>query len=256
MKKNLTILTIAVVVIGVLSCDRDNDNGNGNGTKPAPFTITAVVYNGNDYNNLISGVVAKSITRSYAMEVIASANYFNGGFTITLPATLDDKFLFSNPFSRLEASGFTISDKNARVTHFFDGMTVLANSGDNEIIGLFVHRDLNNFDAHLEGFFMYADRDVTITGTHRSVTPGGLNHTETWLVFLRKGWNKVYFKGTSEEQEITSMYVTEPIFGELNWYFFEIFWDNFAGIPGSAEAVPSVIPSVARNLSAILNNVH
>ena len=190
--------------------------------------ITAVVENGNAYNGIISRVVfAKSYytttgERRYGGE-IASTNYSNGGFTLTLPAVLDDKFLYTFE----EYGNIKVSDENAKISDFEGGAR--GYDSNNEMI----HRiDLvgKNNDLFTFVFFVYADRDVTITGSHEREC----GSSETLNVSLKRGWNRVY--STAKYTENVSKYEisTKSVSG-LKWYFFDDWQNLFFGAPENTK---------------------
>ena len=225
------------MTIGFTSCNKDDDpivSGAFDGV------ITAQVENGNIYNNLVKRVTASLWDDDDDVEVVlASAPYANGGFTLTLPQTVDAKFLW--PFDDDEfGPDVHISDKDAQTTYVSDVEAYSSSSGDfddYDQVGYFnFYKDV--FDgnevtetgtySYAYAMFMYADRDVNIAGTETSSeTYEGVTYTyiARWSVSLKKGWNIVYDTGSSsyvngERQEGTtyeSHFTTTPVSG-LKWY--------------------------------------
>ena len=87
-----TILNCAVFAILIFStalmssCDREPTSGN------SELTITAIVENGNEFNEIITQVKATSllsITDGQVERAVHATNIFaDGGFSITLPRTI------------------------------------------------------------------------------------------------------------------------------------------------------------------------
>jgi len=167
--------------------------------------ITAKVENGNDYNAVISTVAARIYNEnSGKYEVFASGSYANGGFTITLPATPNAKFLIS--LGEVPA-GITISDKTAKAVSVNE-FTPLDSKGYS-VGDLYYAKD----DRYSGAVFMYADRDVTITGSYRNEIQVNFS------MLLKKGWNIVYEEAYNSSYNLTTM----PVSG-LKWYFEEDFY--------------------------------
>jgi len=176
--------------------------------------IVATVVNGSNYNALISsvGVFAEFETPAgwWDDEQIATGTWSNGGFTVTLPTTLQDRFLF-NLDDILDLDNFTVSDRTARVS-MLNGLWIDAFGSNGDIIGSFWNnRETENSWAAM--FFMYADRNVTITGTDQ-----GAMWRETTNLSLRRGWNRVFIEERDSMGWELSVVTTTPISG-LRWYF-------------------------------------
>ncbi|GHT40393.1 hypothetical protein AGMMS49965_08610 [Bacteroidia bacterium] len=83
--KNVFLLAaMAVSAVCVTSCSDDDDKpAGGDGS----LSITAVVENGNEYNDLIDEV------RVVVGDVTVTGKYAKGGFTLVLPASVPDEYL-------------------------------------------------------------------------------------------------------------------------------------------------------------------
>jgi len=226
MKQTLKLLTLFTSFCGLLltaSCNKEKDN-----EIPTSWfngTITAIVENGNDYNSIISKVMTL-VGECIIIRVDADdpgtvectemifANYSNGGFTLTLPAIVDDKYLRFFRFLDISSS-LTISDPNAKL---FEMYSINAYDSNDVRIGDFsyIKQDEKSYTA---GFFWYADRDFTITGSLfldeegcYFVEEGGI--PLIWSVSLKKGWNRVYEIMYENKAEIS----TKAVSG-MKWYF-------------------------------------
>jgi len=132
--------------------------------------------------------------------VIASGSYANGNFTLTLPQTVSNNLL-ENVEDRFGDPEVEISDKKANIAivwgfYYYDG--------DDKRVG-----SLDYEKGNIYAFFVYADKDVTVTG--RS------SDNDIYNMSLKKGWNIVYDNPTSIGKK---GYTTQSIDG-LKWYFYK-----------------------------------
>jgi len=223
--KKLALLPLFCGLVLTSACSTDEENGNGNGSNDIPTswfdgTFTATVVNGNAYNDLIDKIgvfISIDTNDNWINEKIATGTWSNGGFTISLPTTLDSRFLWL--LGDIYGTTFTFSDRNARITHFFDGTPrIRAFDSDGNLLG-FLWNELEGENWWVDMEIVYADRDVTIIGTYTySCEYEGWTETETWSVSLRRGWNKIYIVDKSTETSWDILFTTEPISG-LRWYF-------------------------------------
>ena len=241
MKKHLTYLISAVVAVSFVfvSCS-DDENGNNIPTSWFDGTLTAVIQNGSSYNNLIDSVIGVGLwetANDWGSEIIAQGSWSNGSFTITLPETLDSRFLFRINDEVGDLSTVTISDRNAGIANVRFG-AVDANSC---IVGSFHEPYVERENAWEEFFIVFADRDVTITGEYTwTDTWEGVTYTDTevWNVSLRRGWN--WLRGAEREVrenhwqfEITTM---SPPSG-LRWHFDDWGPEWIECPPGDQQAI-------------------
>jgi len=241
--KQLALLPLFLGLVLTTACTEQYENGNGtdngyynggdNGNGDTPFnrTITAVVENGNNYNNLISRVAITLWTDDDDSEhTIATGTWSNGGFTITLPETLNTKFLTPVLEAFDQDQTIDISDISARWA-VWNGFRAYNEQGrrvgriHNKMGGCAGWNDVmcgdNTCWAHaFEMFFVYADRDVTTAGELTFNNEYG-SSTFNINMQLRAGWNKLY--QTIEREETNGRHdntalSTEPISG-LYWSF-------------------------------------
>ena len=217
--KKLALLPLFCGLVLTSACSNDDDNPTENGNAE-PFIITAIVENGNDYNDLINTVAMIGLTTVHyegihppqffeSSEMLASGNYSNGGFIITLPATLDAKFFHS--FVDDIPEGIAISDRNIKMTTILP----LALNDSGTPIGIFSLGQQEQ-SRTTEALFVYADRDVTITGT--IATDGPILSTETWNVSLKRGWNKWHVSVIFNEG-VGGIVVSSEYISGLRWRF-------------------------------------
>jgi len=224
-KSRGNFFTVICVCIGLMfaGCDGDDDDDNGNGLVSGWFDgkITAQVVNGNAYNNLFSSVEAFASPRSTMCDnfiyFIVKGVYSNGGFTINLPQTIDDKYLvrideavFITDWNDdyFDGDDIKISNRNVKTLQIwnFEGYDSQGDWVDN-----FLYIKEGEFLWWTRAFFWYVDRDVTITGT-----ADGYYEGDTWNVSLKKGWNIVYRINNDHQHE----YTTKPVDG-MKWYRLE-----------------------------------
>lgn len=115
----------------------------------------------------IKTVKAAMFTEGSAYDFIATANYENGGFKLTLPGTINDEYLHK----ATDLWGNMVSDNQAKITPI--GLpSIYGCNGDP--MGNFYYSSANAYE-----YYVYADRDFTING----------------IGTLNKGWNRLYATG-------------------------------------------------------------
>jgi hypothetical protein len=142
--------------------------------------ITAQVENGDILNSIITGfgAIMRNPDGIIDEQYSLSGVYANGGFTITLPDSLDVILASMAGFP-----GYIhVSDRTARCCYFYEIIGFDSNSSHSaqfelsEIIGGYL-------GTKYYVSFWYVDRDFTINGSAEG------NH---FNMNLKKGWNKVY----------------------------------------------------------------
>jgi hypothetical protein len=185
--------------------EEEEDDGSGNNSVIVNNTLSVKVENGNILNGRIDLVKAEvrvdSENGSWDVYILASAPYSNGGFTLELPANPDARYLESlkdllEDLLEDMPAGITLSDANAKM------MEVELNAyRSGKEAGWFYHGTAGGFGiADRWGGLMYADRDVSITGSGNNL-------------HLKRGWNIIYAKKTE------GMTTTVPT--SAKWYFEE-----------------------------------
>jgi len=211
--KKLALLPLFCGLVLTSACSNDDENGNDIPTSWFDGTITATVVNGNDYNDLIRRIVALCVENN---EEIASGTWLNGGFSITLPATLPNDMLFS--LYEEAGAGVIISNRDAKI---IETVAFLAFDSEGHNVGVLIYGDLEIMVA-----FTYADRDVTVTGGFTN-DDFGFSFSVTHNVSLKRGWNKVFGTERTTETGIEVSTSTQPING-LRWHFVEENYDGFS----------------------------
>ncbi|MDR2026337.1 MAG: hypothetical protein LBQ01_02105 [Prevotellaceae bacterium] len=185
-------------------------------------TLTVAVENGGRYNSLIDAV---------KLEIddvaLTSADYTNGGFTITLPESLNNWYLESFGYI---PSGITVSDSRVKV-----GYAYLEAYKSNSNVGLF-YRGTEEW----EGELMYVDGDLSITGAYTDTEEySGVTYmaTEKYNMHLKKGWNIIYGKVTESGNSYT-VDITTTVPSGAKWYFYSYGDDNASSVSGSRARTP------------------
>jgi uncharacterized protein YjdB len=180
-------------------------------------TVTAVLEDGAEYNSVIDYVKAVANLDEEGSYLIASAPYSNGGFTLTLPESVDAQYL--SPISEDELpQSVTISNSNAKIMN----VTLWA-SKSNDNVGR-IYPVTGTLYSDWRGILIYADADVSLTGsltyTSSYLSPDGEiieeeSGTQTLDVHLKQGWNIAYSRAVNDsDTEMTSAAPTG-----IKWYF-------------------------------------
>jgi hypothetical protein len=223
MKRNFlkTAFVCLFTVVALSSCEKDDDKNDPGGI--TDNTLTVVVENGNSYNTRIDEVKAEIFEDDEPILTLTSAEYKNGGFTLTLPEDVSSRYLES--FDDNIPDGVKVSNKNVKM-----GFMSLEAYKSNDNVGYFY---LGSEDC--EGEFVYVDGDLSITGTVTSTDNWwGEEVTEIikYSINLKRGWNTVYFYGTMNGDTYNSECTTTAPAG-AKWYFYSYYdYDEFsASVP-------------------------
>jgi hypothetical protein len=193
--------------------------------------INAKVEDGEKYNSKISVV---KMTGNYDFDttygfdagfysdqnadpktiVLATGTYSNGGFTINLPATVDEKYL--SPIVWVEegwheGGNVKCSDSNAKCVWVINILGFSKQDSDREVVVFYYEINSCDFDSdtNAEGHFVYVDRNVTITGS------GDGGDKYYYNVSLKKGWN-IYYGNYGRQDD--RMKVTNNVPSGLKWW--------------------------------------
>jgi hypothetical protein len=166
--------------------------------------ITVQVENGNTLNSIISELrVSYDFWVQTDVSFSLTGAYSNGGFTVTLPKTLDAKYLS-------EFSYFSKNNANHFVFTHIEGY-----DSNGSIVAKFKLRgeDLKQGDYGLYGTiytvnFWYVDRDTPVDFSEKGYT---LN------INLKKGWNKIYAASDYESGNVS--HTTVPPDCNVKWQF-------------------------------------
>jgi len=237
MTKKMRTILFSTTMIAFLFTGCGKEPNNPDDTTPTikDGKLTAKVVNGNDYNSIVSRVVLGVLDYNYEIGErnfveFASGNYANGGFTITLPQTVDNKYL--RPFTEMflgrdddyftiECDDITISDVNA-LSSLGNSLNISGFDANGEGFDFLICAKIDNNSMMCSAMPIYVDRDVTITGEY-SYSYEEHKQTITFSLSLKKGWNMVYAKSTETFTEIgrenRDELSTKAISG-LKWYFY------------------------------------
>jgi len=216
---------IAVIVFSFNSCS--NGGGGGNVDKPdtsgggqtisgstivsgAPVTyapnLPAEAKKVTDFNNWDNGLISDIINQPARVTVNS------GNVTIKLGTPKDD-FLNLYDLSDEIAQGFNVSDSNAKV--FFEDDFIFYTYDKSYILVCFkVGAELGEENI---AFLIYADRDVTIKGTHTDY-----GFTKNWNASLKKGWNYLVNTGNGNTTNTYTSSVSQP--NGYKWTVFAVDW--------------------------------
>ena len=145
-------------------------------------TITAQVHGGNKFNSSIktvtalASVVTPGSTGGNYREV-ASASWSNGGFTLELPATLDESFLCSwrDVFRFTYGIGWQTGTENAQVC-LINGIAAY-NAAGKLVDELILYNP--ETDDMMVPLFLYTNMDLSF-----------MNIEAGYMLKFKKGWNR------------------------------------------------------------------
>ena len=208
MKKQIFNLAAALTALALIvtACDKNNGgNGNNNGTA---FVINAAnVENGNSNIATVKALMYNDI----GSQVVALAEYKNGGFVLNLPANVPDEYLEPIYYDD-ELSGM-ISDKKAQIGNVY----IYAYDINENQIGGFYYYPINyieNVDCETE--IMYADRYFTMNGTFTDY-----GDTIVYNCTFKRGWNIMYCIGYDYDDYYKVLVTTQKPSGiNFKWYYY------------------------------------
>ncbi len=183
MKKLVFFCTLAAFALA--GCDKDKD-----GDAPSPKVITAANVGGDIQGVHQVGIDLKgpgAVKAASAASIAVRADFVNGGFSLTLPAPLNDAYLatISAMFDGDDMSGLSISDAKVKV-YGIDEEEFYAFDDSNTGIGNVYYGKGNDWAVGTARVgFIYVDRAVTLTGVVKK-TKGT---DDTFALDLKKGWN-------------------------------------------------------------------
>jgi len=199
-KKNLIFACLASLLVVFSNCNKpDWDEPE---ISKGIINATNVIGASNNF------VTVKALSYSLghgSLVSIASAEFKNGGFTMTLPSPVPDRLFFSyTPFGFDHYIYDFISDMNARwgvISYFM----AYDNDGD-EVAEIFCCCEEDDYGAIV--CYMYADRNFTIEGETREYV---------YNCTLKKGWNTLYliWSNSSDYEIVTTQ---KPMGKSFKWY--------------------------------------
>ena len=141
-------------------------------------------------------------------DEIASAEYKNNGFKMTLPKTMASKYLRYGASDYFDAPLNLVSDKNAKLAT----VELIAFNSTGDEFGEF-YWEAETYSYYVSAGYVYADRDFTVKGTDNSGS-----YEVKWDCTFKKGWNVLYWYEDSDSGD--ESYTTQKPSGvNLKWYF-------------------------------------
>jgi hypothetical protein len=208
MKKIFMTMAAFICAVTVFTgCSKDEDETS------STTTISATVESGSSYNSSIDTVKAM-VEIDDVYSAIASVKYSNGGFSLSLPKTVDDQYL--EKMNTDMPDGIKVSDSQAKGC----GIELMGYKS-NKLIGTFQYALSDDIDEGNYGGYLYVDKNVTITGSY-SESLWGIDVKMVYDLTLKKGWNLVYMKTTASETDYSiTMEISSNAITGLKWFFIE-----------------------------------
>jgi hypothetical protein len=196
-KKLLPMAFVSLLAAATFSaCSNDNDDDEGGATG----AITELTIDVDNAGSIDADTVKVVIRYGGWSFVAASIPYPKGKFTLKLPATVDEKYLYDD--LKDMPDGVMVSDSVRLAMAWVDGYK----SGVE--VGNFWHGT-----AEWEGDLYYANGDVTVTGSYE-----GWDLIRKYDLHLKKGWNMIYYK-TAYETKTTTETTTAPSGAKWLWMY-------------------------------------
>lgn len=220
MKRVFNVLLLAMIILpwGFISCDKEDKDPIEDSS--VVNTITAVVENGNDYKiDAVKAFIGNGEIINFETGEIASSDYKNGRFTLSLPQTIENQYLELLFDEDEMPDAIKISDVNVKACYLW----IEAYQSGTEA-GEFEYEYLSADETvGIETSYTYVDRDCSIKGSYSEIDEDE-TYNSTYNVSLKKGWNIVYVKRTESEKTNTYTYeATSSVQSGLKWYFYEYY---------------------------------
>lgn len=213
--------------------DSPEDPGEDPGENPGPgntLTVNATVEGGNSSIKKVKAI----IYGEYGDKELANVAYSNNKFNLTLPATVESRYLESIDYE-LDTEYFIVSDENTKVGGaFFAAFDNYNEIGEFENYAIIKDTDTEG-DA-VACLYVYVDKNCTIKGEHiENYTQNGVTYkiTEKWDASFKKGWNCLYYRlyakinsNYTQYTETDTYTTTKPSGVTLKWYY-EEYEDNY-----------------------------
>jgi len=223
-KIGVACLAVCMMFVG---CDKGEGDLNENGSlggNASKITATNVI-NG---SYRISTVKVKFYWEKgddWGSDVIVQAPYKDNGFTLALPATISDKYLYL--LAKDAPSGITISDKTVKCVTDID---MEAFDKDDNNIGDFY---LTDDDKSAYAMRFYVDKNVSVKGEYKEIDEVfNEEYIRKFDMDLKKGWNIVYAReaeshNNSTGRDVYTITITtqKPSGMNFSWYFEEYYVD-------------------------------
>ena len=205
-----------------------NDRGMDDKNIPIPgFKFSAARIVGMPEEEEATRVVVHMYMSDGTMGALATGAIENGGFSITIPAVLDESILYSfnNMYYGYESGRITISDAE---TQCFELNLEVTDEEGTTRFGYLSDTFLKFYDERGRIQYFYVDRDVTVTGTVTEVV--GFDYEDydgeydkildiEYDMTLKKGWNRIFHDidiGAKTMKVTSSVFPLDP---KLKWVF-------------------------------------
>jgi hypothetical protein len=234
--KNFLFLMIAAAAMVFAGCSKDDDNGNGD-NNGISFNVVGLASSqvSSPYQiDTVKVEIEKDYDYVYTAEmVLATAIYANGGFTINLPATVNDLYLHTaSEWFDDELAGGSVTVSNHSVKINTVELDAYKADGDyRDKVGGFYLAATGGW----EGLLIYVTGHINIAGTYfdkEEYEDYGKAITTTYSLNLKQGWNIIYEK-TERNAEKTIYTVTQtttaPAGAKWEYYESERYGDYISG---------------------------
>jgi len=170
---NYTALVVVATILFLAACKKENGKPNDNEIAEKD-TVSRII----ELQNIPNSSDIVTIKAFLDNELLASFPLQNGGFKLTLPQTVEGKYLQEGNWWSGDES-ITVSDPNAKTAYL--GICGYSSAGLSPI-GYVDLRGVGN-DIYYYGYYIYADRDFTVI---RNSEYANINFS------FKKGWNICY----------------------------------------------------------------
>jgi hypothetical protein len=214
MKQILGVLFFVMCVVVSSSCKKDEE------TKG--LVVKAVVENGNDYNSMIDEVKAcvyydATGNENFVLGFIATGKYEKGGFNLTLPSVIDNKYL-TKLDGLIGIESIIISDPNLMLAPIEE----FVGYQGADPVGVFSFGNGIETEAEIETLatYFYSDRNASVKGELSSIEDD-YTMTLVYDMTLKKGWNLVYAIISGDPVTGFTTLVTTTSVDNLKWQFYD-----------------------------------
>ena len=194
------ILLVACVLF--TGCKKDEDDNDDNHAASTD-KITAKINDASKFGDVkkveIRGYYYES--GSYIHDPIAEGDFKDGGFTIILPETVNEKYL-----TTLENLSNKVNVSNNKVKRMANNQVPGVNSANEDIVIFTYKKEESNSEPYKyvlsQMVWYYVDGDLNVSGTTPSIYHEGINTemSDTYSLKLKKGWNITYHIQTTTKQ--------------------------------------------------------
>ncbi|GHT51274.1 hypothetical protein AGMMS49982_08270 [Bacteroidia bacterium] len=210
--KNVFLLAAMAVSAGFVGCNKEDEGESADGGSKADgsFEIKVTV-NTTDITTADSVIfeLTKEVNGNVTYVQLAKGTYIEGVLTITLPATVDDKYLSSEP----PPEGVTVSGDDPNGKGFnTKGILPIYAYKNGERVGRFGYGD-----ETVEASFLYVYGSGS-SGTMKGPSTENGRHY-LFDITMKKGWNMLFNYYDDTETHTYHITTTEPSGRNLKWYF-------------------------------------